>query len=192
MSDETTVRVPLTVEQRAEHADTMAGLLAQIAAIRRQKADADEEFREEIKALDEQLQALGRTLREGAEDRAQLDLTFPQEQAAKALHDVAAAACTCDSPDAPVKSIDCPIHGVKTRGENAAVDDEGPIPVGAEAVAGFVIPEDVAVEMLANDLETAGVVPAGAEVETIAPATPPVVDEFIAAQKSRRRRRAEA
>ncbi len=149
MSDETTVRVPLTVEQRAEHADTMAGLLAQIAAIRRQKAEADEEFREEIKALDEQLQALGRTLREGAEDRAQLDLTFPQEQAARALHDVAVAACTCDSPDAPVKSIDCPIHGVETRGENPSVDEQGPIPVepDAEVAADYVVPAEAQVDV---------------------------------------------
>ncbi len=174
MSDETTVRVPLTVEQRAEHADTMAGLLAQIAAIRRQKADADEEFREQIKALDESLQALGRVLREGAEDRAQLDLTFPQEHAAKALHDVAAAACTCDSPDAPVKSIDCPIHGVETRGENAAVDEQGPIPVEPDA--------EVAADY---------VVPAEAQVDVGAVEEPPAVADFGKA-KARRSRRAEA
>ncbi len=176
MSEDTTVRVPLTVEQRAEHADTMAGLLAQIAAIRRQKADADEEFREEIKALDEQLQALARTLRGGAEDRAQLDLTFPQEQAAKALHDIAVAACTCDSPDAPVKSIDCPVHGVETRGEDPAVDE-----LAADLVSHGVVPE------VAADY----VVPAEAQVDVGTVEEPSAVADFHEA-KAKRRRRAEA
>ncbi len=190
MSQETTVRVPLTVEERAERADIMAGLLAQIAAVKRQKAEADEDFNKDIKALEARLQEHGNVLREGAEERAQMDLTFPQEQAAKALHDVAAAACTCEGgPEAEVKAPTCPVHGVESRGENLAVDEQGAIPVGdgAEAAADFVVPEETAVEMLASDLEAAGVVP---EVETIAPETPPVVDEFIAAQKSRRRKRA--
>ncbi len=185
MSDETMVRVPLTVEQRAEHADTMAGLLAQIAAIRRQKADADDGFREDIKALDEQLQALGRVLREGAEDRAQLDLTFPQEQAAKALHDVAAAACTCDSPDAPVKSIDCPIHGVETAKRSSSQE--------VLEAAGVVDAEGNATESFLEGAEVAAdyAVPAEAQVDVRSVEEPPAVADFGKA-KTRRSRRAEA
>ncbi len=126
MSQESTVRVPLTVEERAERADLMAGLLAEIAAVKRQKAEQAEEFNENIKALEARLQEHGNVLREGAEERAQKDLTFPEEEAAKALHDVAVAACTCDGgPEADVKAPTCPIHGVDvgTVQEPRAVSD---------------------------------------------------------------------
>lgn len=117
MSDETTtVRVPLTVEERAERADIMAGLLAEIAAVKRQKAAEAESFGEQIKALEARLQEHGNVLREGVEERRQMDLTFPQEEAARALHDVAAAACTCEGgPEAEVKSPSCAVHGVDAQ-----------------------------------------------------------------------------
>ncbi len=210
MSSETTIRVPLTVEDRAERADIMAGLVAQIEAVKEQAKEQAKEFREDIEALEVRLAEIARVLREGEEERRQMDLKFSPDQAAATLAAVGAAACTCEGgPEAEVKDSACPVHGVETRGENAAVDEQGPIPLeggmefpvrtptvepppaeaGPEAAADFVIPEDAAVETLARDLEAAGVVP---EVETIAPETPPVVDEFIKAQKSRRRRRAEA
>lgn len=135
MSQETTVRVPLTVEERAERADVMAGLLAEIAAVKRQKADADEEFRDEIAALVARLEGHGNVLREGAEERAQRDLTFPEEEAARALHDVAAAACTCEGgTEAEVKDSACPVHGVETRGEDATAEDQGSIPADEAAI----------------------------------------------------------
>ena len=43
----------------------------------------------------DRLEEHARVLRAGEEDRSQLDLTFPEAEAAKALHDVAAAACAC-------------------------------------------------------------------------------------------------
>ncbi len=169
---EGTVRVPLTMERCAERAGDMVRLIARIEGIETEAKERAAEYRDEIKGLEAELRAIAAGVREGVEERAQMDLTFSQVEAARALAGVGAAACTCDSPDAPVKSIDCPVHGVETRGENPAVDEQGPIPAGeaaAEVAADYVVPE---------------------AVETIAPETPPVVDEFIAAQKARRKKRA--
>jgi len=197
-----TVRVPLTVEQRAGRADEMARLIARIEGIETEAKEAAAEFRDEIKGLEAELRTIAAGVRDGVDERAQMDLTFTQAEAAKALATVGEAACTCDSPDAPVKSIDCPVHGVETREENPAVDEQGPIPAGLEPIAACCehgVPlKETCGDCRAGDHLADGpgaeaaadfVVP---EVETTAPVTPPVVDEFIAAQKSRRRRRAEA
>ena len=172
---ETTVRVPLTVEERAERADMMAGLLAEIAAIERQKAEKAKELGDAIKALEARLQEHGNVLREGAEERAQKDLTFPEEEAARALHDIGAAACSCEGgPEADVKSAACPVHGVDSRGKNPAVDEQGAIPVegggdgGAEVEADYVVPPD-------------------AQVDVGTVAEPPAVANFREAKARRRR-----
>jgi hypothetical protein len=150
MDAESTVRVPLTLEERAERADEMARLIARIEGVEDEAKERAAEYREEIKGLEAELRSLAASVREGAEERRQMDLTFPQEEAAKALHDVGAAACTCEGgPEAEVKDPACPVHGVETRGENPAVDDKGPIPVepGAEASADYVVPEGAAVDV---------------------------------------------
>ncbi len=160
-TQEATIRVPLTVDDRAERADIMAGLLGEIEGVKVQAKAKAAEFRAIVDELEERLAQHGRVLREGAEDRHQMDLTFPQEEAARALHDVGAAACICEGGlEAEVKDPACPLHGVETRGETPAGDKEG---AAAEIEADQMAPE-------------------------VAPETPPVVEDFIAAQKARRRR----
>jgi hypothetical protein len=191
MSDETTVRVPLTVEERAERADIMAGLLAEIAAVKRQKADQAEVFGEQIKALEARLQEHGNVLREGAEERRQMDLTFPAEQAAQALHDVAAAACTCEGgPQADVKSPTCPIHGVDAQPARVKCDGEHAVAVACAD------PECWLIEGPADDgpaegapVEAGYVPPAEAQVDVGAVEEPKAVSDFRA-EKARRRARA--
>lgn len=106
----TTVSVPITVEERAERADIMADLVAQITAVKAQAKTKAFEFREAVEALIDRLEEHARVLRAGHEERSQLDLTFPESEAAKALHAIAAAACTCIDPN--LHAIDCPVHGV--------------------------------------------------------------------------------
>ena len=124
MNDETTtISVPLTVEERADRADIMAGLVGQIIAVKAQAKAKAFEFRGAIDALMDRLEEHARVLRAGEEERHQMTLTFPQEQAAQALHDVAAAACTCaGGPRADVKHPACRVHGVETRGPNPGDD----------------------------------------------------------------------
>jgi DNA repair exonuclease SbcCD ATPase subunit len=117
------VVVALTVEERAERADIMAGLLAEIAAIDRQRRAQNDEHLKRIKELRDRLEEHGNVLREGAEERRQMDLTFPQEQAARALHDVAAAACSCEGgAEAEAHDPACPVHGVERNADGTAKD----------------------------------------------------------------------
>ncbi len=171
MEASATVRVPLTVEEQAERAGQMARLIARIEGVEDEAKEQASIFREEIKGLEAELRSIAAGVREGVVEKAQMDLTFTQAQAAAALAGVGAAACTCTSED--IADPACPVHGVETRGENAAVDEQGPILV--EPVA------EVAADY---------VVPAAAEVDVPAPETPLVVEDFIAAQKARRRKRA--
>ena len=168
--NDTTISVPLTLKERAARADIMAGLVGQIHAVKAQAKAKAFEFREAIEALIDRLEEHARVLRAGEEDRSQLDLTFPEEQAAKALHDVAAAACSCEGgPDAEVKSPTCPVHGVETRGPNATCDGlhEAPVcgdvkcwlivgaPAEAEAKGIFDVPEEHVLPEPSNILDMA-------------------------------------
>jgi hypothetical protein len=88
----TTVRVPLTVEERADRADQMARLVARIEGIETEAKEQASIFREEIKGLEAELRGIAAGVREGVSERAQMDLTFTQAQAAAALAGVATAA----------------------------------------------------------------------------------------------------
>jgi hypothetical protein len=132
-----TVRVPLTVEERAERADVMASLLAEIAALDRQRRAANDEASKHIKDLEARLQEHGNVLRDGAEQRNQLDLTFPQEEAAKALHDIAAVACTCPDPEHPEnRSPTCELHGIDSPDAQAKAEKRRRRAQAEEAEAG--------------------------------------------------------
>lgn len=96
---DSTVRVALTVEQRADKADVMAVLISQIGAVKAQAKAKAFEFRDLVEGLMDQLEEHARVLNMGHEQRSQLDLTFPESEAAKALHDVAAAAEETESDD---------------------------------------------------------------------------------------------
>jgi hypothetical protein len=122
--EQTTVTVPITVEERAERADIMAGLVAQIGAVKAQAKAKAFEFRGVVEALEERLAEHARVIRAGEEERNQLHLTFPQEEAARALHDVAKAACTCPDPANPDNhSPACPVHGVDAKPKLSAACD---------------------------------------------------------------------
>lgn len=116
-----TVMVPLTVEDRAKRADDMASLVSRIAAIKAQAKAKAFEFKELVDGLMDELQEHARVLNAGLEDRDQLALTFPEEQAAKALHDIAKAACTCKDPS--VHDPGCPTHGVDGSEAKAAASE---------------------------------------------------------------------
>ncbi len=192
MEQAATVRVPLTIEQRADKADEMARLVTLIVGIEADKAAYAKRRNDEIKEHQAELEALANVVRGGAEEKSQRELTFTQAEAARALAGVGTAACTCEGgPDAEVKAPTCSVHGVETRGENAAVDEQGAIPAGDPSAPcdGFHHVAECEHAQGSAEVTPDFVVP---EVETIVPETPPVVDEFIAAQKSRRRRRAEA
>jgi len=121
--DEATLSVPITVEERAQRADIMAGLVLQIRAVRAQAKAKAFEFKEQVEALMDRLEAHSRVLSEGEENRRQMDLTFPQEHAAKALHDVAEAACSCEGGAEPdVHDPACPVHGVERNADGTAKD----------------------------------------------------------------------
>ncbi len=191
MEQAATARLPLTVEERAGKADSMARLVKRIEGVKAEAKERAAEFREEIDGLMAELDAIASVVQDGAEERTQMDLTFIQDEAVRALAAVGTVACTCI--DAEIKAIECPVHGVETAkrpSSQEVLEAAGVVDAEGNATESFLgDPEAAAVEKLASDLEAAGVVP---EVETIAPETPPVMDEFIKAQKSRRRRRAEA
>lgn len=176
-SDESTVRVPLTVEERAERADVMAGLLAEIAALERQKAEKAKELGDAIKALEARLQEHGNVLREGSEERAQMDLTFPQEQAAAALAAVGAAACTCEGgTEADVHDPACPLHGVDAKPPkvSAACDGDHEEPACADPECWLRLPD-------VDDSES----PPGAQVDVGTVEEPRAVADFREAKAKR-------
>lgn len=145
--------VPLTLEERADRAETMAGLVQQIRAIKAQAKAKAFEYREAVEALMERLEAHARVIMEGEESRRQMDLTFPQEQAARALHDVAAAACVCeDAGEDGIAVADpaCPVHGVERRPDGTAKDSSERQVGGMEGEAQAL--EAAATEQLAAEM----------------------------------------
>lgn len=179
---ETTVRVPLTVEDRASKADAMARLIQQIAGIEAEAKERAAEFREEIKGLMAELAAIANVVQQGAEEKSQMALTFTESEAARALAGVGAVACTCEGgPDAEVKSLSCPVHGVESRGDN---------PAPCDGVHG----QDVACRdpkcwLIVGPAEEPApepeVVHKTEEVDVIAPEEPAVVMEFRRAKAKR-------
>lgn len=112
---EGTVRVPLTLEGQAEKAHAMARLVRRIEGVKAEAKEKAAKYREEIDGLLEELSALATAVQEGAEQKAQRDLTFTEAEAAKALATIGAAAgeCSCaGGPEAEVKDPACPTHGV--------------------------------------------------------------------------------
>jgi hypothetical protein len=113
-----TVRVALTVEQRADKADEIARHNAAIIALEAEKDAASKRINGEIKGHEADINRLCYELREGGEFAAQMEL-FATEEAAKQLAKTAAeiaARCTCpEGPEAEVKSPACPVHGVDAQ-----------------------------------------------------------------------------
>jgi len=124
MEAQSTVRVPLTVEKRADIGDKLASLVEQIKGVKAEAKSKAFAFRAEIEGLQEDQERLAAEMILGLEDRSQMSLTFAESEAAKALHDVVAhAECTCEGgPESELKSPSCALHGVETRGVNATCD----------------------------------------------------------------------
>ena len=206
---QTTVRVPLTVEKRADIGDKLASLVERIKGVKAEAKGKAFAYRAEIEGLQEEQEQLAAEMILGLEDRPQMSLTFAESEAAKALHDVAAAACTCDEgPEAEVKNPTCPIHGVDAQpakvsaacdGDHAAPqcadpecwlivgpDDEAEAPPddeAAEAKGIFEVPEEHALPEPSNVVDMADARSLrDAEVEV------GTVEEPAAARAQRRRR----
>lgn len=115
-----TVMAALTVEERADKADAMASLIAQIDGIKAQAKAKAFEFREAIEALQDQLSEIANVVRFGAEEKRQAELKFdlPTFEAKQALAEVGKRACSCEGgPDSDAKSPACPVHGVDAPAE---------------------------------------------------------------------------
>lgn len=206
MTDTTTVRVPLTVEERAGKADEMARLVLLIEGIEADKAAYAKRRNDEIKEHQAELAAIANVVQQGAEDKAQMDLTFTQVEAAKALAGVGEAACSCEGgPEAEVKSATCPVHGLESRGENPAPCDgvhgqdvacqdpkcwliEGPAedPLGTDELAADLISHGVVAAEASADYVVAEV----EHVEVEAPKEPAAITEFHKAKARRAKARA--
>lgn len=212
-----TVMVPLTVEQRAERAEQMARLVARIEGVEAEAKEHAAEAREEIKGLEAELRSLAKGVREGLEERAQMDLFVGQAEAVKHLTEVGEKACSCEGgPEAEVKSPACPVHGVENRGENPAPCDgvHGQDVACADPKCWLIegpAEEAPQVDQDGADIEAAELAEAEAddepqveredgtvhgetgievdEVETIKPEEPAAVANFRA-EKARRRKRA--
>jgi len=129
--DEATLTVPLTVQERAERAEIMAGLVHQIRAVKAQAKAKAFEFKGQVDALMERLEEHARVISEGVEDQRQMDLFADGTKDGEALRAAAsgiAERCTCEGgPDADVKDPACPVHGVAAAapaGDLEADDDE--------------------------------------------------------------------
>ena len=131
MEAQSTVRVPLTVEKRADIGDKLASLVERIKGVKAEAKSKAFAFRAEIEGLQEDQERLAAEMILGLEDRSQMSLTFAESEAARALHDVVAhAECTCEGgPESELKSPSCALHGVETRGVNATCDTLHQAPV---------------------------------------------------------------
>lgn len=117
-----TVMKALTVEERAGKADEMARLAVLIARIQDEAKASAKRYRKEIEEHLADLQAIAHVVQAGVEESSQMEL-FSQGEAQRALHDVAAAACTCEGgAESDMKSVDCPVHGVNAP--EATLDEE--------------------------------------------------------------------
>lgn len=121
MDSESTVAVPLSLEQRAEKADEMARLVTLISGIEDDKAAYVKKRNEEIKEHQAELEALAEEVREGAQVQSQMDLFVGEDAAKQALAEVAKRSCSCEGgPESDVKSPACPAHGVEGESAHAA------------------------------------------------------------------------
>lgn len=127
MESTSTVMTALTVGERADKADEMASLIAQIDGIKAQAKAKAFEFRSAVDALQDQLSEIANKVRFGMEEKLQGELKFdpPTFEAMQALHAAGKAACSCvrDGDAEPaIASVTCPVHGVDSRGENPPTD----------------------------------------------------------------------
>jgi hypothetical protein len=145
-----TVRVPLTDEQRVAKGLEMARELQVIAGLEDEKKQVTSGLSADIKTHKARAKKLAEELVEGVEQKAQRDITFDEQKrmddgAKQALHDIAQHTCTCDGgPSAEVKSPSCPTHGVdgpeaqKAKAEREAKrsDEEAAAEVARSGEAG--------------------------------------------------------
>ena len=125
MGESETVRVALTVEERAGKADEMARLALLIAKVEDEAKASAKKFREEIAVHLSALQTIAYVVNEGAELKAQGELRFDDFAAREMIHAAGKAACSCvrDGDTEPaIASVTCPVHGVDSRGENPPTD----------------------------------------------------------------------
>jgi len=86
------VRVPLTVERTVEKAQEMARLVKAVEGIKAEAKEEAAKYREEVERLMGELTALANAVQEGAEERNQMELTFTEVEAAKALAQIGTVA----------------------------------------------------------------------------------------------------
>jgi hypothetical protein len=110
---ESTVAVPMTLEERADRADIMADLYAELEKLQAEQKAAAFGFRNSIEAVKKRLSEHTHQVRLGYEQRHQLRLDLAPEDAKTALRAGAARICTCESP--ALAAIDCPMHGTTSK-----------------------------------------------------------------------------
>ena len=127
--DETT-RVRLSDDELIQRAETLAAKIQHVAHLRAKAKEDAKSAREVIEAEIDEIERLARVISEQEEERRQGELFVSQGEAEKALGEVGARACTCESEN--VRKIDCAVHGVvagtpSTSGGNGeAAPVEGP------------------------------------------------------------------